>query len=251
MRKYMVASATLPEALEKVRAFPPAQVTAKFKWFNLDGKLIRRPATTLTMLYRNWYGECEVCPENGSELMDLEFHLPGNKLLAIKQDAPVAFGELMDLLEGAMSFRPIAAASQRKASGGTTQVVNSMYRSIGIKDSRKEGWYRKGKDGRVETSRLVVETPAGKIIAEVASDPSYPGIYLDFLPLHAEPGEEMQVALFDFSPSNGNSVSIRVWGDPEKDETYPKNGEDFTFKHYINARPAVQGYDGNEEGGLK
>lgn len=247
MRKYTVTEAALPKAIERVCKFPPAQVTVKFKWVNVDDKLIRQPATTLTKLYRDWYGDCEISPENGSDLKDLEFHLPGMELIAIKQETPVTYGELMDLLEKVMAFRPVPAASQRKTSLAEVQEASSGYHSTGIKDSRKEGWYRTGEDGRVETSRLVVDTPVGKIIAEVAGDQSYPGIYLDFLPLHAESGEETQVALLDFSPSDGNNVSIRVWGDPEKDETYPMNGEDFTFKHYINVRPTVQGYDGEIE----
>jgi len=248
MRQYTVTEITMPDAIERIRQLLPGQVKAKFKWFNVDGKLIQQPAVTLVKLYRDWYGDCELCPENDSTLMDLVSHLPGNKLLAIEQDSPVVFGELMDLLESTMSFHPITEALRRKKSKEALLGVNSRYHSAGIKDSRKEGWYRKGRNGRIETSRLVVETPVGKIIAEVTCDSSYPGIYLDFLPLHAEPGEETQVALFDFSPSDGNALSIRVWGDPENDETYSKHGEDFTFKHYINPRPTVQGYDEDEKG---
>ena len=170
MRQYTVTETTMPDAIERIRQLLPGQVKAKFKWFNVDGKLIQQPAITLVKLYRDWYGDCELCPENDSTLMDLVLHLPGNKLLAIEQDSPVVFGELMDLLESTMSFRPITEALSRKKSKEALLGVNSRYHSAGIKDSRKEGWYRKGRNGRIETSRLVVETPVGKIIAEVTCD---------------------------------------------------------------------------------
>jgi len=108
-----------------------------------------------------------------------------------------------------------------------------MYRVSGIRDSSKEGWFQQNAKKQTETAKIEVETPLGTIIAEVCGASSFPGVFLDFLPKGADPADVIQVAMLDSSPSDGDAVSIRVWGDPGRDQEFQADGESYTFRHVV------------------
>lgn len=106
----------------------------------------------------------------------------------------------------------------------------NSYVHRGITDSDKEGWY----DEKGDTSSIEVSTPAGKIIALVAPDPSYPGICIDY----QAKGDDYarQIARIDFTPDDehgGGIVKARLWGDNSDDETFEDDGESYTFSRIV------------------
>ena len=117
----------------------------------------------------------------------------------------------------------------------------NSYAFQGISDSKEAGWF----DDNGDTASLTVRTPVGKIIAKVSGDQSYPGLYIDFQQ-HGS-AEYEQIALIDYTPDeNGGSVKMRVWGNPNEDETFEPDGESYTFCHTISLNAQSGQLDGQQ-----
>lgn len=96
---------------------------------------------------------------------------------------------------------------------------HSFYKVSGIRDSAKEGWFKDS-----QTARIEVETPLGVIIAEVAGDREYPGIYLSFR-RYGESYEQTAALLESNEPGN---VRLLVWRDEKECDEY---SHEFPIEH--------------------
>lgn len=74
-----------------------------------------------------------------------------------------------------------------------------------------------------ETNKLIVKTPLGNIIAEPATDPEYPGIYLSFV----KTGDDYSrtLCLVEAEDPDTHTVAMKIWKDEEHHESYDERIE--------------------------
>lgn len=72
---------------------------------------------------------------------------------------------------------------------------------------------------KCEPGKISINTKAGKICAEAAGDPDYPGIYTYFVP----DGDTREVDLCSAElPVDTNEIGIYIWSDPFSEEWQSK-----------------------------
>jgi len=93
------------------------------------------------------------------------------------------------------------------------------YHYTGPCDSKKEGWNKPDADSELKPGRIEIDTYMGTLIAEVAADSLYPGIWLSF----RRPNScyEQTVALLEDTRHEG--ISLRVWeGNKDEESDFSK-----------------------------
>lgn len=98
MRAKNVLDIAFNDVIEKNRGFRRAEIIIRFCYYNAEGKKVKVKSMKASALYRDWYGECIVCPPNDARISQL--HILVNPIctaLDIKED--VTFEQLMNVLE--------------------------------------------------------------------------------------------------------------------------------------------------------
>ena len=95
-------------------------------------------------------------------------------------------------------------------------MMDAEYRVTGIRNSKTEGWFTPNCQTPCATARIEINTPLGTIIAEVAGDSAYPGVYLSFRANGSQ--YEQTVALLE--AERKDSIALKVWEDERKSDSY-------------------------------
>lgn len=97
---------TFHDAVESIRGMPRAKMIVRFCYYNAEGKRIKVKARKASALYRDWYGECNICPANDAIITRLHILMnPTCTALDITED--VTFEQLMDAIEEVtVGFKP-------------------------------------------------------------------------------------------------------------------------------------------------
>lgn len=89
---------TFDEAIEKIRSMRRAEIVVRFHYRNNEDEEIAVKSIKASALYRDWYGECDICPANDTKIYHLHILMnPACTALDISDD--VSFERFMDALE--------------------------------------------------------------------------------------------------------------------------------------------------------
>ena len=89
---------TFHDAVESIRGMSRAKMIVRFCYYNAEGKKIKVSPRKASALYRDWYGECNICPANDAVISQLHILMnPTCTALDVTED--VTFEQLMDAIE--------------------------------------------------------------------------------------------------------------------------------------------------------
>lgn len=91
------------EAAKRMKGLCRSELVIRFSYINCEGKIISVRSCKASMLYRDWYGACNVCPPNDACISSLHILFP-NKTAADIQDT-IRFDKLMDTIESVTKGR--------------------------------------------------------------------------------------------------------------------------------------------------
>lgn len=97
--------ANLAHAIQECKDLSPSKVWIGFVYLNDDGVRIKRNMTRLSMLYKDWYSECEYCPSNDTKIIAVKMRTDVTRRKFEVTDADLEFGDFMDELEKNWSFQ--------------------------------------------------------------------------------------------------------------------------------------------------
>lgn len=89
--------ATVCELLSNIRNTPPENVRVIYAFRDDNGR-VRRHKQPLAALYRDWFGDCQVCPANDEKLLKATIESGGNASVVLS-DGTLEFGEMMAAFE--------------------------------------------------------------------------------------------------------------------------------------------------------
>ena len=93
-----VSSVTFDDAVENIRGMRRAEIIVRFCYDNEEGEKAKVKSMKASALYRDWYGECDVCPANDAVISQLHILMnPTCTALDINED--ITFERLMDAIE--------------------------------------------------------------------------------------------------------------------------------------------------------
>lgn len=93
-----VLNVTFGEAVEKIRGMRRAEMVVRFRYQNNEEEEIAVKSIKASALYKDWYGECNICPANDTKIHHLHILMnPACTALDINDD--VSFERFMDALE--------------------------------------------------------------------------------------------------------------------------------------------------------
>lgn len=107
---------------------------------------------------------------------EMEVIIPAAISRKIMEPLLIVFG--LEKCSEAIAVRNGVFFTEHRCDG--TDIPEVRYRVEGIRDSEREGWFRAtelAKDA-TQTAAIRITFPEGEIIAEVAGDSAYPGIFL-------------------------------------------------------------------------
>ena len=87
-------------AFEKEKNHLPRQVRICFSWDNMEGARVEQKIYA-TKLIRDWYGDCEYCPENDAAITSL---MVGTTPIPQEALDGFIFENLMNLIEDTWTF---------------------------------------------------------------------------------------------------------------------------------------------------
>lgn len=82
----------------------PSKVWVRFSYHNVDGQRVHQKDIRLSILYKDWYGECEHCPSNDTKITELHIRTADGAKFSVA-DAGLEFGDFMDTLEANFKFQ--------------------------------------------------------------------------------------------------------------------------------------------------
>ena len=91
---------TFKEAVEKLRGIRRAELVVRFRYRNCDDKEVAVKSVKASSLYKDWYGNCNICPANDTVIRRLHI-LINPSCTALDVTDAVTFEQLMDALETA------------------------------------------------------------------------------------------------------------------------------------------------------
>lgn len=74
-----------------------SQIMVSFRYENADCEEVTLTPTKASELYKDWYADCAICPENDAFITDLRIHLPSCETIHVNHD--LVFEELMFAIE--------------------------------------------------------------------------------------------------------------------------------------------------------
>lgn len=86
------------DALNGCKGRRPSEVWVRFSFINDVGRRVRQKDIRLSVLYQDWYNECEHCPPNDTPIVSVNMRTADGAKFAI-EDAGMEFGDFMDALE--------------------------------------------------------------------------------------------------------------------------------------------------------
>ena len=93
-----VLKVTFEEAMEKVRGVQRGGLVVRFRYRNCDDEEVIVKSIRASALYKDWYGDCNICPANDAVVTRLRILInPSCTALDITHD--VVFERFMDTLE--------------------------------------------------------------------------------------------------------------------------------------------------------
>lgn len=98
---------SLDEAIRGCKPSTPAQVWVGFTFVNDLGVLVKQKQVKLSALYKDWYGECNVCPPNDAKITNVNMRTDVGQRRFDLLDTGLEFGDFMDTLEKNWKFRRI------------------------------------------------------------------------------------------------------------------------------------------------
>lgn len=93
---------TLCDTIKQCRVCTPSTIKIEFSFVNMDEVEIEYKVTMLE-LYKDWWGECDLCPPNDTELSTLIFYTPGGYLFNVDVNG-LSFEELMESIQANWKF---------------------------------------------------------------------------------------------------------------------------------------------------
>lgn len=91
------------DAVSGCKGRRPSEIWVRFSFINDVGKCVTQKDIRLSILYRDWYGECEHCPPNDAKITSVNMRTADGAKFAV-EDA-IEFGDFMDTLEENFKFR--------------------------------------------------------------------------------------------------------------------------------------------------
>lgn len=98
----------LKTAIQGCKDVTPSLVWIGFEYVNDDGARIKRRQVRLGRLYRDWYGECDLCPSNDTVIASVNMRTDVTCRKFDVADTDLTFGDFMDELERNWKFQHIA-----------------------------------------------------------------------------------------------------------------------------------------------
>ncbi len=90
-------SLSFENVIPKLQGVPRSQIMVSFQYENADGNEVTVRSTKASTLYKDWYTECSLCPENDAYITCLHIHLPSCESIDVDHD--LTFEELMFAIE--------------------------------------------------------------------------------------------------------------------------------------------------------
>ena len=93
-----VLNVTFGEAVEKIRGMRRSEMVVRFRYRNNDDKEVSVKSLKVSVLYKDWYNDCNICPANDAKISHL--HILLNPVCtALDVEGDITFEQLMDALE--------------------------------------------------------------------------------------------------------------------------------------------------------
>lgn len=93
-----ILNVTFEEAIEKIRGMCRSEMVVRFCYRNNEDEEVAVKSIKASALYKDWYGDCDICPANDTKIRHLHILLnPTCTALDITDD--VTFEQFMDALE--------------------------------------------------------------------------------------------------------------------------------------------------------
>ena len=103
----------LEDAIQGCKPATPNKVWIGFAFVNDAGVRVRQRQVRLSVLYKDWYGECSMCPPNDAVITSVNMRTDVGKLRFDLPDGDLQFGAFMDALEKNWKFQRIQAGTDR------------------------------------------------------------------------------------------------------------------------------------------
>ena len=100
-------NANLKTAIQGCKNVTPNQVWIGFEYVNDDGIRIKQRQVRLCRLYKDWYGECALCPSNDTEIISVRMRTDITRMKFDVTDTGLKIGDFMDELEKNWKFQRV------------------------------------------------------------------------------------------------------------------------------------------------
>lgn len=97
----------LKTAIQGCKNVTPSQVWIGFEYVNDAGVRIKQRQVKLCRLYKDWYGECDLCPSNDTGITLVRMRTDVTHMKFDVTDTELKFGDFMDEIEKNWKFQRI------------------------------------------------------------------------------------------------------------------------------------------------
>lgn len=95
----------LENAIQGCMLSTPGRVWIGFTFENDIGKRVKQKQVRLSALYKDWYGECDMCPPNDAKITNVNMRTDVSKHRFDILAEDLEFGDFMDILEERWKLR--------------------------------------------------------------------------------------------------------------------------------------------------
>lgn len=85
------------DVIEYIAGVPKSMIVMRYQFLNECGQTTTIRSTKVSEVYKDWYGECNLCPNNDTIIKNVYILLPNHTALDVIDEAE--FGVLMDAIE--------------------------------------------------------------------------------------------------------------------------------------------------------
>lgn len=93
-----ILKVSFEEAVEKIRGVRRAEIVVRFRYRNYDDEEVAVKSIKLSVLYKDWYNDCNICPANDTPISHLHILL-NQTCTALDIDDDITFEIFMNAVE--------------------------------------------------------------------------------------------------------------------------------------------------------